>query len=157
MKSYDHLLSTAMDAFIYQPESGALIRKKTMRQAGSPDDRGYLRVSICNTRIKVHRLVWAMHFGEFPSKEIDHINGLKGDNRISNLRDVEPVVNQQNHRKAKLTNKTGLLGVSPNNSGFKARIRVDGKDKYLGTFATPTAAHAAYVDAKRTYHQGSTL
>jgi hypothetical protein len=78
------------------------------------------------------------------------------DNRFENLREVTNSVNRQNLCKPHKSNKVGLLGVSPTLSRrrFVAQINIDGEHVYLGTYSTPTEAHAAYVDAKRKHHAG---
>jgi hypothetical protein len=98
-----------------------------------------------------------MTHGAWPDGCIDHINGQKADNRISNLRKVTHAVNMQNQHRAARTSKTGLLGVSPNKTRFVANINVDGRRVYLGSFATAHDAHSAYLSAKRELHAGCVL
>ena len=125
---------------------------------------GYFQIMIDGKIFLAHRLAWLYEFGEVPSKNIDHINGDKKDNRISNLRSVTQSVNLQNQRKAK-GNRTHskFLGVSLANKGsckekpYQARIVVNSKAIYLGTFDTEENAHKAYILAKRKYHEGCTL
>ena len=94
--------------------------------------------------ILAHRLVWAMHRGEFPSFPIDHINGDVTDNRIENLRATTPRLNQQNrksHREGR------LVGTQFKGGRWLARISIDRKKKHLGSFATEAEAHNAYMSA----------
>lgn len=105
-------------------------------------------------------LVWLHVTGAWPRHEIDHINGVRNDDRFVNLRDVDRTTNQQNMRAAFRSNKsTGLLGVSTEGrpGKFFARIRANGKSIRLGCYATAEEAHQVYVDAKRRLHQGCTL
>lgn len=95
--------------------------------------------------------------GGWPTNEIDHKNGVKDDNRFGNLRQATHLLNQQNQRKAQRKNKAGLLGVCAKRNGFMASIKVNGKNKWLGSFSTPELAHAAYVAAKRKFHEGCTI
>lgn len=118
---------------------------------------GYRYASVDGKLYLAHRLVWLHVMGSWPTDCIDHINGERDDNRIENLRDVSRAVNQQNERKAHKTNKSGLLGVSPSRDRFKASITRSAKTVHLGTFSTGEEAHAAYVAAKRQYHEGNTL
>jgi len=106
-----------------------------------------------------HRIIWLHAHGALPPAEIDHVNGVKDDNRLCNLREVSREKNMQNIRAATVTNKTGLLGVSPRCDGKKwlARIVVSGKTHYLGSHDTPELAHAAYLAAKRRLHEGCTI
>ena len=105
----------------------------------------------------IHRIAWLYVYGCWPNNHIDHINGNPDDNSIENLRDVSRKVNLQNMRKATKSSKTGILGVSESAGRFRASIRIDGKAKYLGSFDDAKTAHAAYIDAKRKYHEGCTL
>lgn len=127
------------------------------KKAVSCDPLGYKILRINGRNYKAHRVAWAITYGEFPKKHIDHINGVPSDNRICNLREVSHDVNMQNLRRARSDSSTGLLGVSKNGSGWRAEIRIKGKKKNLGTFQTPEIAYAAYVAAKRKYHEGCTI
>lgn len=153
-----------MAALSYDPETGVLTRLATAERSlvgkpcGSLKDTGYLIVHVCGRPRLVHRLVWFMVHNEWPKGHIDHINGNRADNRISNLRDVTPKMNRENLRKAYRDSKTGVLGVRLRKSGrFVANLRIDGRYTYLGTFDTAEQAHAAYVAAKRLHHKGCTL
>lgn len=95
--------------------------------------------------------------GKWPELPIDHINGVKDDNRWLNLREVPTKVNLQNRHKPNVTNSTGLLGVFPRNGKFKAALWSDGKSRHLGTFDTPEEAHQKYLEEKRKLHEGCTI
>ena len=88
----------------------------------------------------------------WPTGEIDHRDGDRGNNRIANLRDVSDAVNQQNRRNASRNSTSGLLGAHRCGSKWYAKIGIDGKQKYLGAFATKEAAHAEYLKAKQSLH-----
>ena len=154
-----HLLS-------YDPESGALIwatnRRGPIRAgdiAGKIDKNGYRQVMIAGKEYAAHRLCWAIHHGAAPAGMIDHINGDKSDNRISNLRDASRAINNQNLRSAHSRNCSGLLGVTFDKSRgrFVASIFSGGKKINLGRFLSADDAHAAYVKAKRELHPGCTI
>lgn len=103
-----------------------------------------------------HRVAWAIHYGNWPSAELDHINLRRGDNRIANLREcLSGIVNNQNVG-ARRHNTSGAAGVHVSKTAKKptylARITVSGKSIHLGSFATAEAASAAYVDAKKRFH-----
>lgn len=117
----------------------------------------YVRLMVDGVRYKAHRLAWLYVHGQWPKHEIDHINGIKSDNRIANLRDVPKNINQQNHRKANAGNPTRLIGAVRHGKGFTASIRVEGRLLYLGKFPTAMEAHAVYLEAKRQLHAGCTL
>lgn len=108
------------------------------------------------------RLVWFWNTGEWPTKDIDHMDGNVQNDRFGNLRDVTRTINNQNKRTAAASKKScQFLGVyaNPRNktSPWRALINVDGRDKYLGVFKTPELAHEAYLSAKRTHHEGCLL
>jgi hypothetical protein len=126
--------------------------------AGCKNNEGYLQIKIDKRNHRAHRLAWLHTFGSWPTGQIDHINGQRSDNRIANLRSVTHSVNQQNRKFAQRSNKsTGLMGVSRYGNGFRARIKLDGKSRNIGTFDTPELANAAYLSAKRDIHPGCTL
>lgn len=115
--------------------------------------RGYLIGAINGRLFPSHRIVWAMHYGKWPDGEIDHINGVKTDNRIGNLRTATRSENEWN--KGKQTNNTsGLKGVSfcKRTGRWQAQIQHKGKQIHLGRFTTPEDAHAAYCEASKKYH-----
>lgn len=98
-----------------------------------------------------HRLAWLITYGEWPSCEIDHINGNPSDNRLANLRLASRA---ENSRNAKRTTKNGLRGARfiKAYGSWEGRIKVNNKLITLGTFKTAEEAHAAYCDAARKYH-----
>ena len=97
--------------------------------------------------------------GAWPEHDVDHINGVRNDNRWSNLREVTRTVNIQNQRIAQTRNVAGLLGVSfeKARNKYKAGIVAGGKYHNLGRFNTAEEAHAAYLKAKRELHEGCTI
>ena len=122
-------------------------------------DNGYTRIAVDGSRYTCHRLAWLYVTGTWPEHEIDHINGIRSDNRYKNLREATSLINKQNQRKARCDSSSGLLGVSwdaPRNK-WVARIKVQKVYKYLGRFDSKEDAHSAYVSAKRIYHEGCTL
>ena len=125
---------------------------------GKPNSNGYLRVGIDGVRYGLHRIAWFYVHGELPKNDIDHINGIRDDNRISNLRCVTRSTNLENIRSAKGHNKsTGLLGAYVHKKRFTSRIQVRGKTIHLGMFDTKEDAHNAYISAKRAMHEGNTI
>lgn len=116
---------------------------------------GYVRTETFDngrkSRILMHRLVLGLTEGD--GLIVDHINGVKTDNRRSNLRICTHAENLRN-RGAPRSNKTGFKGVSfhSRNKRFYAEIKVNGKRKYLGYFDSAQEAHAAYCVAAIELH-----
>lgn len=96
-----------------------------------------------------HRVVWAMHYGQWPFNGLDHINGVRTDNRIINLRPADHTTNAQN-MKLMSNNKTGIVGVSYNakRGKYYASIRVRGKTRNLGLFDDIECAKVARRSAE---------
>ena len=96
---------------------------------------GYLIGSIHGKKLYAHRVIWAMETGEWPSDEIDHVNGVRSDNRIQNLRSVSHAVNLRNQKRS-ANNTSGATGVywSKGASKWAARIVYGGVSKHLGVF-----------------------
>lgn len=130
---------------IYDPDTGIFWRRG--KPAGCKTCYGYLKVWYFGQQPLAHRLAWFLTYGVWPQKQIDHIDGNRLNNAISNLRECDNTQNQQNS-KARAHSKIGLKGVGRTRVGrFGAVITINGKRTSLGTFATPEAAHAAYMAA----------
>jgi hypothetical protein len=104
----------------------------------------------------IHRTDWCgcMSMENFQKKDLDHVNKVKDDNRIVNLRLATKQENKQNHSAPQSNNKSGYLGVSWNKRAkkWKAQIQMNGKVKYLGLFKYSKEAYEAYLKAKRELH-----
>lgn len=156
-----NLLQIAQETLSYDPENGefrwirpqaAWIAKGDI--AGSLHKRtGYRYIGIAGKKYKAHRIAWLMVYGEMPRFGIDHINGVRHDNRLVNLRLATYAENQQN-RKLDVRNKSGYTGVfwSKELGRWRARICVNRKVSNLGVFDSPEQAHQAYVQAKAKLH-----
>lgn len=130
-----------------------VFRRKTGIRAGEIagwDCRGYTRIEIDGERARAHRLAWLWVNGEYPRGPIDHINGDRSDNRISNLREATLSQNAANQR-TRSDNASGLKGVSwrEEEKLYVACIRMHGKSNHLGYFKTAEAAHRAYCEAAK--------
>ncbi|MDP2322518.1 MAG: HNH endonuclease [Gammaproteobacteria bacterium] len=124
--------------------------------AGSLRPDGYLCIRVEGNIYQCHRINWLIIHGSWPNGEIDHINGITTDNRITNLRDVTRAENSQNQRRGMSNNKLGVLGVRRLRGRFTAQIGIDHRVIYLGTFITQEAAQTAYLLAKQKLHPFST-
>ena len=143
----------------YDPETGIFRWIKTVTGVKISDSVGYVNkfgyriIMFDKINYQAHRLAWLYVNGTFPDKFIDHINGVKTDNRICNLRQVNKSENGQNQRKTKSGSSTGLLGVSKHGkNGWRAKIYLNGQATILGTFKSPELAHEKYLEAKRKIH-----
>jgi len=123
--------------------------------------RGYRRITVDRKTYSVHRLVWFMVYGKWPDNEIDHINGVRDDNRIKNLRDVTASINLRNQNIYD-NNSSGITGVCWHKATEKwqARIYLNGKRKHLGLFdckyrAASTRMFAQEIDGGYTSRHGN--
>ena len=125
------------------------IKKKP---AGTKLYSGYIGVLINGKRYQAHRLAWALHTGDWPADQIDHINGDKTDNRICNLREATNAQNGKNVKLSKL-NKTGFPGVSwyPTHKKYRVYIKCNHKSIYLGSYEKLEDAVAARRAAEDKY------
>jgi len=116
--------------------------------AGCLHGRGYVHIKVEGAAYKAHRLAWLYVYGRWPNPAVDHINRIKTDNRIANLRETNQFGNMQNKGMYK-NNKSGHIGVSRHKDGrWIAQIQFNGKRKHLGIYGTPELAAAAYQSAK---------
>jgi hypothetical protein len=131
--------------FTYTISRGHLKKGAT---AGCEHPQGYIYIVIDCKNYAAHRLVWLYVYGFFPPKYIDHINQIKNDNRLSNLRETSHQENLHNRTPKKST------GVSfrKDNKKFSSRITVNKKIFNLGLFDTLEEAHQIYLSAKRKFH-----
>lgn len=151
----------------YDPDSGTftwIIRTHGRKgiiypgeAAGFNDGTPYLKLGIKGARYAVHRLAWLYVHGVWPPDQIDHKDGSTENNTINNLRLATHTQNNQNRRRPGVNNKSGFLGVSRLDNGWKAQIKVNRQLVYLGYFDTPEKAHAAYLSAKAKLHPFQTL
>ncbi len=158
---YEYPIAKIVEAFSYDESTGVIYWKhpapgrKTSRVAGTSNGAGYIQISYDGKRFKAHRIAWVLANGVWPSGTIDHINGIRHDNRIANLRDVPMAINAQNRR----TIPDRLMGTTYHRRDKRwiAQICLDGVQMHIGSFGTQDEAHAAYVAKKREIHRGSTL
>lgn len=97
------------------------------------DGYGYLHGRIFDRPYKAHRVIWLLHSGSWPAMHLDHINGIRADNRIINLREVTRTENMQNQR-IRSDNSSGVIGVCWDKSrgNWMAYIDAHHKRVYLG-------------------------
>ncbi|RHZ96465.1 HNH endonuclease [Cereibacter sphaeroides] len=157
LPSRDYLLRR----LTYDPDSGKLrwmavsqddmpkaFRAWNKRYAGTAalswkNQDGYLCGNIDSVLYQAHRIIWKMQFG-VEAEEIDHINGVRDDNRLENLREVTRSINMHNIY-VRGDNKSGTTGVcwAEDRKAWRAYIDVDGKRRFIGRFDSIAAAVAA--------------
>lgn len=108
---------------------------------------GYRQIKVGYVAVLAHRLAWFYVYGAWPTVQIDHVNGVRDDNRIANLRLASPSVNGLNRHRLD-SSSTGFTGVYRKRGRFGARLIVDGRQRYFGVFDTPEMAHEAYLRAR---------
>lgn len=145
----------------YEPDTGLIYWKVSRKGgraragsiAGHVGCRGYIKITVGGEFLLAHRVAFALLRGAWPENEIDHINGIKSDNRIGNLREATKKQNQANKGVLK-SSYTGLKGVSfrKARNKFVARISNGEKRIFLGLFETAQEAHEAYCKAAKEMH-----
>ena len=132
----------------YNPTTGqfvwAVSRRSRYGQKGSPagnlHSSGYIHIRVSGQLYKAHRVAWCYVHGYWPAEQIDHINRVRHDNRIANLRLATPVENSRNR---------GLINPHPGvtwdavRNKWRVQRRVNGKVVSAGRYDTKEAAIAA--------------
>lgn len=143
------------ELFVYDADTGEFTRRvnvyrsaKAGQKSGYKGKRGYVFLRITYRLYTAHRLAWLYVRGEWPPRDLDHINGNPSDNRIANLR---LATMSQNIANARLStkNRSGAKGVTwaRNEQKWKAQITVHGKCHHLGYFTNKGDAAEAYARA----------
>jgi HNH endonuclease len=111
--------------------------------------KGYISTTVLQINFKLHRIAWAIYYGEWPNGQIDHINHDRANNSIANLRVVSNAINQRNGG-MRSDNSSGVCGVAwnPDRNKWRARITVDGAIKNLGCFTDINDAITARKNAE---------
>lgn len=155
--SESFLMTDIRELFEYDLETGWFInrfsrgRAKIGERAGSTTGHGYRRIVIGYAKYYEHHLAWFYMHNEWPD-EIDHINGIRDDNRIANLRLCTRSQNCCNTQK--LTGVSGLKGAYLDCRSLKwySKIQLGYRQIFLGNFDTAEEANAAYMAAVEKYH-----
>jgi hypothetical protein len=158
MMGCDMLTQQTLKELFVLTSDGRLLRKKPsgeiIEKLPSKDRDGYVINFIKGKIYREHRLIWMYVYGEMPNGMLDHINRVKSDNRIENLRVVSFSENRQNIGKLS-NNKSGLKGIwfHKKNKNWCASICVDKKKYHIGSFITKEEAFAAYKDCAEKMHK----
>lgn len=148
--TYDYCPDTGQLWTRYCPDLG-LWRQR--RRLGYAHHSGYRYVTIGASEFLEHRVIWAWWYGEWPGDIIDHINGARADNKITNLRTASSSQNNINSANRRDANPYGR-GVSydPRYMLWCARIQVNGVRHFIGSFRRPEDAVTARTLAAAQYH-----
>lgn len=139
--------------FIYDPKGVLRYKGRTKRwegvSVGVLNSTGYVYTRIKEGRFQVHRLIWKLCKRRDPAGDIDHVNGIRSDNRVENLREATGYQNAANQKRRE--GKALSKGVSFRRDTKKYRAILCHKGTYhrLGNFTTEAAAAAAYLRAAK--------
>lgn len=135
----------------YDPETGIFTWKKPASNrckagdvAGAVNSLGYIYLTLDWVKYRAHRMAWLYVYGEHCDLEVDHINGIRSDNRIANLRKATRAQNMLNQTILNPNTKSGVTGVKETGSGFSASVSFGTKKINLGVFQSLEAAIDAY-------------
>jgi hypothetical protein len=149
MTKEDKIKLAIEKGYTCNPETGEVFGIKNKKRVGKCENNGYVRIAIYDNNRQymfgAHQFIWYWVHKEVVEC-IDHINRVRDDNRISNLRSV---TQRQNHY------NVGCKGYYyvVDRDRWRAQIKTNGISLYLGSFNTEQEAKQAYLDAKQKYHQ----
>lgn len=155
-------LSKIKESLSYCPDSGFLYwlrdpknQQRKGDRAGNLRKDGYTAVELNGKGCVAHRIAWFLHYGEWPTKQIDHINGFRSDNRIVNLRLATPRANSSNRKE----HRSGrLIGACfDKESGRYLSSIYSNRNIYLGRYNTEQEAHDMYNKALKHLHLAENL
>lgn len=142
-----------MSLALYNAETGVIAWRHNGRRAGWRHRLGYRNVRVDGVTYAEHRLAWFYVHGWWPAADLDHINRVRDDNRLANLRPATRSENCQN-QPIRSTNRSGVTGVYYHSCARKwvASINIDKKQRHLGVFNTAEQAAAARKSAEQQYY-----
>lgn len=137
----------------YDPETGVFTRRIQTSKRIKPGDvcktvaaNGYVIISVKARRYTAHRLAWLYVHGEWPIGMLDHVNGVRTDNRIANLR-LATQHQQNGNLRIRSDNKSGFKGVCWDKRQQRWRVTLCGK--HIGQANTKEEAARLYDEAAR--------
>lgn len=151
------------DNLRYDPDTGYLwwTKRGSHRSLNKPAGfitkaTGYIQVGSYQQGIPIqymaHRLAWFLYHGVWPKDQIDHINNVRGDNRIVNLREATNAENQGNRKiKVGCSSKYKGVGWNKQNKKWQTKICVDYKQIHIGCYDNEEEAALAYNKAALEY------
>lgn len=143
----------------YDPDTGVFTHTKSRfgvtanSRAGTTHHLGYRTIYLLGKSYAEHRIAWLYVHGYWPIADLDHINRVRSDNRLCNLREATRAQNCQN-QPIRSSNKSGVTGVYSHKLTGKwaASINIDGVQKHLGLFLSLADAVQARKLAELTHY-----
>ncbi len=160
MAAKDITAERLRELFHYNPDTGIFTRRVT-RGSGKAGcvvgtfNGHYLQFCVDRNQALAHRLAWLYVHGEWPKRQIDHIDGDKRNNRLSNLRDVTANQNQQNRHGVDPRNRLGVANVCAVRHGrkrFSVTVTANNKTVFNARFLTLEEAQQAAEQARAMYY-----
>ena len=146
---FDYNPDTGVMTWIKNPKRG----QKVLGKSFGNNCQGYLVGMFKRKTYRVHRLIWMWMTGEWPEKDIDHINGIRDDNRWVNFRLADDIQNQQNAKMPK-TNTSGVKWVSwhKRDKRWLVNLKINGKNYCFCAFKDFELAELVATEARDKYH-----
>lgn len=154
MKNNDLTQSRVKELLEYDERTGVFYWKSDRRQmkagtvAGNKNAKGYVRIVIDKKSYAAHRLVYMLTYGRWPASELDHINCVKTDNRLDNLREATRSQNLFN-QPARKGSRTKVRGVYVCGNKYRVRITTNGRCVNVGCFENKELAELVYSEYAR--------
>lgn len=158
----DPSVERVRECFDYNQDTGVFIwkiRTSNRIRVGDPTGcisttDGYMYIRLDRRNHVAHRLAWAFVHGYFPPDDVDHINGIRSDNRIGNLREASRAENGQN-RKTSSNNKSGVKGVCRHQKSgkWRAQVHFEGKQHFFGLYDSLECASEAARAGREKLHR----
>jgi len=142
----------------YDPKTGHFTRKHASKRKakgsvfGTKNPDVYVTFKLDGVSYRAHRLVWLYVYGRFPNEMIDHKNGFRGDNRLTNLREATASQNAYNSVRKRRSGSTGYKGVHKVGNRWYAHCKVNKKTHALGGYGSAEEAAKAYADFSSIHH-----
>ena len=141
----------ARSRLTYDPYTGVIRWRRGAGRAegtiaGTRRACGGIKIDLLGRSYFAQNLVWLISHGEWPATRLLFVNGDRSDLLLANL--IQATPEEIAKRGPNRSNLSGYRGVSRSRGRYRATLKVGGKRRHLGCYATPAEAHAAYVRAK---------
>ena len=142
------------DYFTYNPETGGIYNQRGARIKTKCSD-GYIQLCVTlgdlRTTVRGHRVAWFLYYGVWPKEAIDHIDGCKTNNKLSNMREASRSLNSQNQKMHRNGRPVGVSYLRNDNKWLARAPRrfldhVADRPTYIGIYRTMEEAGKAVID-----------